>query len=424
MNFEPMNPAFVLGASTVQTVGTVIAVLALAGFTIYVVFNVMAGRREVGSEIELAPNRKPYMDDEELETTRLNRTLLSGVGLLTIVAVGLPLYWLHEPGRQDGARANSQEQFIARGRTQFTEGSDCASCHGPEGGGAQATYTLLDDNGEFVATVGWMAPSLDTAALRFTPEEIAFIIEYGRPGTPMVGWGAGGDGPRTEQEIDNLVDYIFSISKTSEEAQEDAKVQLAVELGELEQGETDPEVIEAALGRIDYLGDPRVGETLFNLGKDPAFAGGAYACARCHTKGWSMVTDTVEPADADIEPYVDFRDGSGAMGPALDNEVPRQFATVDELAEFIATGTTEGEGYGQQGQGTGKMPGFGDDPNTEAEVGDGMYSTEMVCAIAQYVATLPADDAAAGAQPEPPALSEDEEAFCANLEDAEDAGEE
>lgn len=406
--------SFVLGASTVQSVGTVIAVLALIGFALYVIFNARAGKREVGSEIELAPNRKPYVGDDKLETTKLDRTLLLGLGLLIVIAVGLPLYWLHEPGRQDAAVATGQQVFISRGEEQFTEGSDCASCHGPEGGGGQATYTLLDGEGEFVASVGWTAPALDTAALRFSREELAEIIEFGRPGTPMVGWGEGGDGPRTTQEIDNLVDYIFSIAKSPEEAQRDAQVQLAVELGELDPTESDPDVIDAALENIDYMGDPRVGETLFNLGKEPAFDGGAYACARCHTKGWSIVTEGMEPADADIGSFIDYRDGSGSRGPALDDEVPRQFATVDQLAEFISAGTAAGEGYGQgQGQGSGMMPGFGDDPNTEAS-GDGMYTPEMICAVAQYVATLPADEATEGPVP---TFSAEDDAFCAEFVD-------
>ena len=29
------------------------------------------------------------------------------------------------------------------------------------------------------------------------------------------------------------------------------------------------------------------GEALFNLGYNDGFAGGAYSCGRCHTKGWS-----------------------------------------------------------------------------------------------------------------------------------------
>src|SRR5690625_3021815 len=134
------------------------------------------------------------MDDEELETTRLTRTLAAGLGLLLIIAIGLPLYWLAEPGRQDGAVEMFDETFISRGADQFEEGSGCADCHGPEGSGGVATYTLFNDAEEYVATVNWAAPAIDSAPLRFSDDELYEIIEYGRPGTPMQGWGEGGQG--------------------------------------------------------------------------------------------------------------------------------------------------------------------------------------------------------------------------------------
>ncbi len=53
----------VLAASTIKSIGVVIAVLVVIGFVVYVIINVRSGRAEAGSEIELAPNRKPYFDD-------------------------------------------------------------------------------------------------------------------------------------------------------------------------------------------------------------------------------------------------------------------------------------------------------------------------------------------------------------------------
>ena len=52
------------------------------------------GRAELGSEVELAPNRKPYYDDETLEGKRLERVQLFGVLLLALIVVILPLYWV------------------------------------------------------------------------------------------------------------------------------------------------------------------------------------------------------------------------------------------------------------------------------------------------------------------------------------------
>jgi hypothetical protein len=104
MNLDHLNAlgaaelASLLATSTVQSVGWVLAVLAGGGILIYAAVNILTGRREAGSEIELAPNRKPYLSDEQLETTKLNWTLGLGLVFLLIIAVGLPLYWLAEPG--------------------------------------------------------------------------------------------------------------------------------------------------------------------------------------------------------------------------------------------------------------------------------------------------------------------------------------
>ncbi len=381
----------VLAASTVTTIGAVIVAVLLLGFAIYAIANVRAGRAEVGSEIELAPNRKPYLSDEELETTKLNRTLRWALILLVIVAVGLPLYWLNEPARMEGAAATFQDSFVKRGEEQYVEGSQCQNCHGPEGTGGQAPYTILDPDGDFVATVNWRAPALDTVLLRFTREEVEYIINYGRPFSPMPGWGAAvNKGPLNEQQISNIVDYLASIQLSAEESQHEAEVALAEDLGLVEEGASDEE-IDAAIDEIDY-DDPAAGEALFNQDA----AGGAFACARCHTRGWSIILegdDAVSPPDADLSSYVGFPPGSGAFGPNLTGGlIPRQFATYEQLVTFVTTGSVDGELYGRNGIGSGRMPSFGDDPNTIETEGDGMLTPDMIAAIARYEAALPATE--------------------------------
>src|SRR3546814_14316554 len=56
--------------------------------------------------------------------------------------------------------------------------------------------------------------------------------------------------------------------------------------------------------------------------------------------------------------------------------------------------------YGQRGQGSGRMPGFGDNPNTEDEA-DGMFTQDMVKAVACYEATLSGDRVAGCRTPIP-----------------------
>jgi len=375
----------VLAASTVKAVGVVIAVITGIAFVTYAIINIRAGRPEVASEIELAANRKPYFDDEGLEGPRLTRALSTGLVLLAISAIGLPLYWLNEPGRQDGAIETFDEIFVTRGARLFAPtddgGMNCAGCHGADGVGGQAPpFTLTDEDSEFVASVTWRAPALNTVLLRFSEEELREILVYGRPGTPMPAWGTDGGGPLTTQQIDELIAYIASIQLTSDAAKAEVEKALRADLDLGEDAE------------IDY-DDPEVGQALFNLGMESGTAGGAYSCARCHTKGESFAYGPVEPEGKDLSDYTGFPDGSGAFGFNLTGGViPRQFLTIADLIDFLHEGSEYSVLYGERGQGSGRMPGFGDNPNTEEIDGDGMFSSEMVCAVAKYEASLEGED--------------------------------
>ena len=139
---------------------------------------------------------------------------------------------------------------------------------------------------------------------------------------------------------------------------------------------------------IDYS-SLATGEALFNLGKDDGFAGGAYACARCHTRGWSINESSIQPPDADMSDYIGYPDGSGAYGPRLRGIIPRIFASAENLAKFLHDGAEKGVAYGRNGlSGDGMMPGFGDNPNTEDAGDDGMLTQDMIDSIARYVISL------------------------------------
>jgi mono/diheme cytochrome c family protein len=369
-----LTPLF--AASTVQAIGSVIGLLAVVAVVVYALFNIRAGRNEVGSEIELAANLKPYYDDDVLETKKLDRALTAGLAGLVLIGVGLPAYWLAEPGRIEGGQADFQRIFESRGEDLYTAGAQCNACHGPDGVGGVSQHTILDDDDEFVAQVNWEAPALNTVLQRYDWEEVYYILEYGRPFSPMPAWGEGGGGPLTTQQLDNIIHYLATIQLSHEEsvAEVEGELRRTLDLGEDDD--------------IDYT-DLATGEALFNLGRDSGFAGGAYACGRCHTRGWSINADSALPEDADLSLYVDYEDGSGAYGPQLRNGlVPRQFASVEELAEFLHVGAERGAPYGLNGMsGDGMMPGFGFNPNTE-EADDGMMTMEMIEAIARYVESL------------------------------------
>src|SRR3954469_18781355 len=91
-----------------------IAFVILAGGVLVVLTQMRKGKEELGSEIELAPNRKEYLPDEELEGPKLNKALWVSFGLLVVIALTLPLYWLAEPGREAGAVESYNEIFVER----------------------------------------------------------------------------------------------------------------------------------------------------------------------------------------------------------------------------------------------------------------------------------------------------------------------
>jgi len=243
----------------------------------------------------------------------------------------------------------------------------------------------------------------------------------------MPAWGLDGGGPLNAQQIQNLVDYLESIQISPDQAQQEARDELAKMMQE-----------KNADGTPKWASE---GEALFNMGLEDGFAGGAYACGRCHTQQWSFTPDwdTLKPIS-----------GCGALGPSLcGGSVERQFPAVpgdfpcaatdstssgssstssssassassasnstsseppactnpfQDQIDFVTTGSDNGKKYGVHGQGSGKMPGFGLKPAEPANEtwpgspgflfwinggkdrpsGPGMLPTDMIEAIVAY----------------------------------------
>ena len=136
-------------ALTSTSIAWLLFAVILGGWAVYAFLNLRQSHDELGSEVEMAANRKKYYDDEELEGPRLTRVLGIGVILLVIIVVGLPLYWILEPSRLAGATEAKEEQFIEWGSRLFAPTADggfnCAGCHGGmNGGGGAAPYNLTD----------------------------------------------------------------------------------------------------------------------------------------------------------------------------------------------------------------------------------------------------------------------------------------
>ena len=324
---------------------------------------------------------------------------------LVVIGVALPLYWLGEPGRQDGYLEDSRRQFTSRGSEQFEE--RCASCHGGGGLGGTAATSVVDDSGNFIASIEWEVPALTTALYRFSEEEVRHILNYGRPPTPMQAWGAPGGGPLTTQQVDELIQYIQSIQLSPDEVEAEVLDGLVLQVrgdvlaanpdlaerrdaanAAVAAAGADEEAAEAAARTLaavnqeiretseQYLRDlasPDRGELLFN--------NGVYGCARCHTprNSWLFTGPEEVPGDGAVvlaegspeEAAVVASLGSlipadipggGGFGPNLTNGATlRQFDTAEGHAGFVTIGSQEGVAFGNfgQGDGGGQMPGFG-----------------------------------------------------------------
>lgn len=345
-----------LAATAPERIGFFIAAGVILAWLVYVF--VTSRHRDpdegLGSEIELAPNRKPYANDETLEGPRLERALGWALVLMVVSALGPLVYWLNEPSRQAGAVDEFDRKAVERGRQLFlpTDSPEhgahfgCAECHGPKGEGGVTQYNLTEPDGT-IRQVKWAAPAVDTALLKFSEDEVRKILVYGRANTPMPAWGIEGGGPMNDQQIDDLVAYLGSLTISDDEAQKRA---------------VDEATAQARLDGTSIYD----GATLFKTN-----------CARCHTQGWSY-----------NEPGVQ---GGGAFGPNLTGGTTlRQFPDIDSMLEFVTKGSEYGSPYGVRGQGDdagGGMPGFGAGAGAN-ERSRGVLTEDQIRAIIEYERSL------------------------------------
>jgi hypothetical protein len=304
--------------------------------------------------------------------------------------------------------------FAAAGEN--AQALNCAGCHGGLEGGVVTDFVRQLPDGT-VDVVDWRAPQLGTVLLRYSRDEVRFILTYGRPGTPMPPWGVEGGGPLNDQQLQNLIDFLDE----NQVAPEDAQAAVAEEL-------------DAYMNAEFSDGGPvfeNEGQALFNMGLLDNYAGGAYACARCHTADWSYADVEVSTDEeqmivdrASFEAAIENSGCGGALGPNLcDGATVRQFpeesppedATEEELADFdplqpmldfVSNGSEDGIGYGTRGQGSGKMPGFAQRPGEDAlywlnsgeerEPSAGMLTPDLVHEIVEYERTLESSGGADG----------------------------
>jgi mono/diheme cytochrome c family protein len=324
---------------------------AFATIGIIILWRVFSLRRN--PEPRPPQNLTPFLPDEELEGRKLERVLLISLLTTAFIALTLFVYYVFEPSREASGVSQFKERSIERGARLFandqskaydpTFSLQCARCHGVDGKGGSTTFPIKSEDPRcdpaaavtaetpsycLPVQVTWTAPPLDVALLRYSRDQVKQIITYGRPGTPMPPWGIkSGKGVLNAQGIDDLANYLESITVTPEEAKKRFTQEL-VDARAQNPGKSD-------------------GLLLFEL-----------QCARCHTKNWSFF-DPAKPVGQPPGPM-----GGGAYGPNLtDGDTVRQFAGPTGLKDhfdWVAAGKLPQEQYGTRGISTGRMPHFAD----------------------------------------------------------------
>ncbi len=394
MHEETYGNQMIVATTTQRAFGFVILAVVAIGFIVWFFANLRAGRDEVGSEIELAANRKTPPDDDELEGRKLNAALFSALGLLAVIAVVLPLYWLAEPGRQEGAVKAYGDLFIERGLALYETGAQCVTCHGGAGVGGVTTFIINDQNGQFVGQVTWNAPALNNVLYRYNEDQVRYVLNWGRPGTPMAAWGTPGGGPLTTQQIDDLIAYLWSVQlkpaairKQVDDAVKAIDPGLYDRMIEVRKSNADVvpngKVEAVNANRMSRADEIRLGEILFN---NQSIAQGSYSCARCHVAG--------APYGQAWQPFLRLQYGS--FGPDLVG-IETQ-ATEQQQFNLVFNGMDEGKLYFSRKQGNPQMPGFGVNRNTGlADKGvpdfgpEGLLTPEEVWSIVTYERNLSND---------------------------------
>jgi mono/diheme cytochrome c family protein len=189
---------------------------------------VVIRRRSASPNNTVPPALRPGEIDAVLESDRLTKIQWWGFGLSVFFAIFLPSYWLMEPTRMTSAEEKFAEESIERGKLYYAlrtdpqtgkeniEGKECARCHGSNAEGGSNDF-LNPRTGQRSRV---QVPELKSVFARYEepPEGYkdsrAFIketIERGRPGTDMPTWGVDHGGPLTDQEVEDIINWLESV---------------------------------------------------------------------------------------------------------------------------------------------------------------------------------------------------------------------
>ena len=178
---------------------------------------------------KVPPALRPADIDAVLESSRLTKIHGWGLALTLFFAFFMPAYWVQEPQNRRDNEEEMAEESLERGEEYYalttdkqtgatnTKGKECARCHGDGAEGGENEYLNPDTGVRSIVKV----PELKTVFSRYEEPPAGFedareyireTIERGRPGTDMPTWGNKYGGPLTEQELDDIVNWLESIN--------------------------------------------------------------------------------------------------------------------------------------------------------------------------------------------------------------------
>lgn len=184
--------------------------------------------RSTGTKSKIPPALRPADIDAVLESSRLTKIHGWGLALTLFFAFFMPAYWVQEPQNRIDNEEMFAEESLERGERYYamaidqqtgesnTAGKECARCHGDGAEGGTNEFLNPDTGTRSIVQV----PELKTVFARYEEpppgfedarEYIRETIERGRPGTDMPTWGNEYGGPLTEQELDDIVNWLESI---------------------------------------------------------------------------------------------------------------------------------------------------------------------------------------------------------------------
>ncbi len=277
---------------------------------------------------------------------------------LFVVAIGLPLYWLHEPGRQDGRGQGLQRRRSSSGARRVRHrppraGSTAPSATAAEGRGRRgADYTITDADGRFVE-----AGELEGAGAQ---HRAAALQPRGGPLHPHLRPARSRRCRRgASRAVARSTTSSSRTSSTTSSRSSSRPKQAQASRCKRRSWPRCARMKDAPT--VEATGHARTktdGEALFNMGYDDGFAGGAYSCGRCHTTGLVLRREGRPTANGAFGPAARATVDHGAV-PRCRRSVPSSRSTSSAPAPSRASC------YGSNGQGTGRMPGLLHHPRGE-----------------------------------------------------------